>query len=80
MVENEEQVEISFTRDWSSSLEGKHVPLNIDKRFVMLRGLSGFYSYAIYEHLKEWPGFNLPQTRIVFKLRKDKYVMNRLTC
>ncbi|GMJ15234.1 hypothetical protein like AT4G24430 [Hibiscus trionum] len=73
MVENEEQVEISFTRDWSSSLEGKHVPLNIDKRFVMLRGSSGFYSYAIYERLKEWPGFNLPQTRIVFKLRKDKF-------
>ncbi|KAB2023652.1 hypothetical protein ES319_D06G033300v1 [Gossypium barbadense] len=72
MVENEEQVEISFTRDWST-LEGKHVPLNIDKRFVMLRGSSGFYSYAIYEHLKEWPGFNLPQTRVVFKLRKDKF-------
>ncbi|XVE95155.1 hypothetical protein REPUB_Repub02eG0072100 [Reevesia pubescens] len=73
IVENEEQVEISFTRAWSSSLEGKHVPLNIDKRFIMLRGSSGFYSYAIYEHLKEWPGFNLPQTRIVFKLRKDKF-------
>ncbi|KAK8600954.1 hypothetical protein V6N13_059306 [Hibiscus sabdariffa] len=73
MVENEEQVEISFTRDWSSSLEGKHVPLNIDKRFVMLQGSSGFYTYAIYERLKEWPGFNLPQTRIVFKLRKDKF-------
>ncbi|XWS25409.1 hypothetical protein CRYUN_Cryun27aG0065700 [Craigia yunnanensis] len=73
IVENEEQVEISFTRAWSSSLEGKHVPLNIDKRFVMLRGSSGFYSYAIYEHLKEWPDFNLPQTRIVFKLRKDKF-------
>ncbi|XVE60634.1 hypothetical protein DITRI_Ditri05aG0143500 [Diplodiscus trichospermus] len=73
IVENDEQVEISFTRAWSSSLEGKHVPLNIDKRFVMLRGSSGFYSYAIYEHLKEWPGFNLPQTRIVFKLRKDKF-------
>ncbi|GMN40186.1 hypothetical protein TIFTF001_009411 [Ficus carica] len=42
-------------------------------RFVMLRNSSGFYSYAIYEHLKEWPPFNLPQTRIVFKLRKDKF-------
>jgi len=39
----------------------------------MLRGSSGFYSYAIYEHLKEWPGFNLGETRIAFKLRKDKY-------
>ncbi|PON85718.1 Rhamnogalacturonate lyase [Trema orientale] len=73
IVENEEQVEISFTRKWNSSLEGKQVPLNIDKRFIMLSNSSGFYSYAIYEHLKEWPPFNLPQTRIVFKLRKDKF-------
>ncbi|KDO81266.1 hypothetical protein CISIN_1g042458mg [Citrus sinensis] len=73
IVENEDQVEISFTRTWDSSLEGKLVPLNIDKRFVMLRGSSGFYTYSIYEHLEEWPGFNLGETRIAFKLRKDKF-------
>ncbi|CAN6584240.1 unnamed protein product [Malus baccata var. baccata] len=72
-VENEEQVEISFTRKWNPSQKGEVVPLNIDKRFIMLRNSSGFYSYAIYEHLKEWPPFNLPQTRIVFKLRKEKF-------
>lgn len=49
------------------------VPLNIDKRFIMLRGSSGFYSYAIYEHLEDWPAFNLDETRIAFKLRKDKF-------
>ncbi|KAM3730360.1 hypothetical protein ACB098_12G081100 [Castanea mollissima] len=70
--ESKKQVEISFTRLWDPSLQGKSVPLNIDKRFIMLRNSSGFYTYAIYEHLKEWPPFNLPQTRIVFKLRKDK--------
>ncbi|KAK9271338.1 hypothetical protein L1049_026928 [Liquidambar formosana] len=73
IVENEEQVEVSFTRTWDPSLEGKFVPLNIDKRFIMRRGSSGFYSYAIYEHLKEWPAFNLGETRITFKLRKDKF-------
>ncbi|GAV85401.1 Rhamnogal_lyase domain-containing protein [Cephalotus follicularis] len=73
VMENEEQVELSFTRTWDPSLEGKLVPLNIDKRFIMLRGSSGFYSYAIYEHLKEWPGFSLDETRIAFKLRKDKF-------
>ncbi|GLT60575.1 hypothetical protein SLA2020_333360 [Shorea laevis] len=73
IVENEDQVEISFTRTWDSSLEGTVVPLNLDKRFIMLRNSSGFYSYAIFEHLQEWPPFNLPQTRIVFKLRKDKF-------
>ncbi|XP_062164113.1 probable rhamnogalacturonate lyase B [Alnus glutinosa] len=73
IVENEEQVELSFTRTWDPSMEGKGVPLNIDKRFIMLRGSSGFYSYAIYEHMKEWPAFNLDETRIAFKLRKDKF-------
>ncbi|KAF2299820.1 hypothetical protein GH714_003616 [Hevea brasiliensis] len=73
IVENEEQVEISFTKLWDPSLEGQLAPLNLDKRFIMLRNSSGFYSYAIFEHLQEWPAFNLPQTRIVFKLRKDKF-------
>ncbi|GAB2292197.1 hypothetical protein Dimus_026448 [Dionaea muscipula] len=39
--------------------------------FVMLRGSSGFYSYGIYERLQGWPGFNLAETRIAFKLSKD---------
>lgn len=38
----------------------------------MRKNVTGFYSYAIFEHLAEWPAFNLPQTRIVYKLRKDK--------
>ncbi|KAJ1421333.1 Rhamnogalacturonate lyase [Sesbania bispinosa] len=73
IIQNEEQVEISFTRMWDPSLKGKQSPLNIDKRYVMLRNSSGFYSYAIFEHLKEWPPFNISQTRIVYKLRKDKF-------
>ncbi|KAJ4701499.1 Rhamnogalacturonate lyase family protein [Melia azedarach] len=73
VVENEEQVELSFLRTWNASLEGNYVPLNIDKRFIMLRGSSGFYSYAIYEHLVEWPAFSLGQTRLTFKLRKEKF-------
>ncbi|GER47816.1 rhamnogalacturonate lyase family protein [Striga asiatica] len=73
VVQTEEQIELSFSRTWDVSEQGKFGPLNIDKRFVMLRGSSGFYSYAIYEHSEEWPGFNLDETRIVFKLRKDKF-------
>ncbi|KAK6938055.1 Rhamnogalacturonan lyase, domain II, partial [Dillenia turbinata] len=73
IMESEEQVELSFARTWDPSLQGKLVPLNIDKRFVMLRGSSGFYSYAIYEHMEGWPDFNLGETRITFKLRKDKF-------
>ncbi|XP_021743772.1 probable rhamnogalacturonate lyase B isoform X1 [Chenopodium quinoa] len=70
VVENDEMVEVSFTRTWIPSSKGKFVPLNIDRRVIMLQGSAGFYCYGIYEKLKEWPGFNLPQTRIVFKLNK----------
>ncbi|XP_037496376.1 rhamnogalacturonate lyase isoform X1 [Jatropha curcas] len=73
VVQNEDQIELSFTRTWNSSLHGKLVPLNIDKRYVILGGSSGFYTYAIYEHSEEWPAFNLDNTRIAFKPRKDKF-------
>ncbi|KAL8487815.1 hypothetical protein ACS0TY_024217 [Phlomoides rotata] len=73
VVETEEQIEVSFSRTWDTSLLGKLSPLNIDKRFVLIGDCSGFYSYAIYEHLEGWPGFNLDETRIVFKLSKDKF-------
>lgn len=73
IVQNEDQVELSFKRTWDPSLEGKFVPLNIDKRFILLRGSSGFYSYGIYEHLPRWPDFDISETRITFKLRKDKF-------
>ncbi|KAA8528384.1 hypothetical protein F0562_035739 [Nyssa sinensis] len=73
IVENEEQVELSFTREWDPSLQGEHAPLNIDKRFIMLRGSPGFYSYAIYEHLEDMPAFNLNETRIAFMLKIDKF-------
>ncbi|KAL2317594.1 hypothetical protein Fmac_031470 [Flemingia macrophylla] len=73
ITENEEQVEISFTSKWDPSLKGKRAPLNIDKRYVMLRDSSGFYSYGIFEHLGKWPAFNIPQIRTVYKLRKDKF-------
>ncbi|KAK3124067.1 hypothetical protein QOZ80_8AG0639980 [Eleusine coracana subsp. coracana] len=70
---DENQVEVSFTRTWNPSLEGKVVPLNIDKRFIVLRGSSGFYTYGIYEHKEGWPDFGLGETRVAFKLRKDKF-------
>lgn len=73
VVQNEDMVELSFTRTWDPSLQGKVVPLNFDKRYAMLRGSPGFYTYAIYEHLKEWPPFELDNTRVAFKVRHDKF-------
>ncbi|KAG8377397.1 hypothetical protein BUALT_Bualt08G0028800 [Buddleja alternifolia] len=73
IVENEELVELSFTRTWDPSVQGEQAPLSIDRRFVMLRGSPGFYSYAIFEHSDDFPGFNLNTTRIAFMLRKDLF-------
>uniref|UniRef100_A0ACD5ZTR1 Uncharacterized protein n=1 Tax=Avena sativa TaxID=4498 RepID=A0ACD5ZTR1_AVESA len=70
---DENQAEVSFTRSWDPSLEGKAVPLIIDKRFIVLRGSSGFYTYGIYEHKEGWPDFGIGETRVAFKLRKDKF-------
>nr|XP_048331138.1 probable rhamnogalacturonate lyase B isoform X2 [Ziziphus jujuba var. spinosa] len=45
-----------------------------NRGFVMLKGSSGFYCYAIYECLEGWPEFNIYETRIVFKLAIDKFL------
>ncbi|CDP00941.1 unnamed protein product [Coffea canephora] len=73
VVETDEQVELSFTRMWDPSLQGDHAPLSIDKRFMLFRGCSGFYSYAIYERNEDMPAFNLNETRIAFMLNIQKF-------
>ncbi|KAL5714526.1 rhamnogalacturonan endolyase [Ranunculus cassubicifolius] len=73
VLQNKTQVEISFSRTRKPSDKGFLVPLNIDKRFVLLEGSHGFYSYAIYEHLEGWPDFDLGVTRLAFKLRRDMF-------
>ncbi|CAA3005319.1 probable rhamnogalacturonate lyase B [Olea europaea subsp. europaea] len=73
IVETEDQIEVSFMKTWKSSLGDNVVPLNIDKRFIMLRGVSGFYSYGIMEHLDGWPDLNIDEARIAFKLNKDMF-------
>ncbi|KAL8109224.1 hypothetical protein AgCh_025354 [Apium graveolens] len=74
VVQNEDQVELSFTRTWNPSMDpGTTLPLNIDKRFIVLRGVPGFYSYAIFERLKGWQNTVLFQNRIVFKLQEKLF-------
>ncbi|KAJ0984372.1 hypothetical protein J5N97_002728 [Dioscorea zingiberensis] len=72
IINNVNQVELSFKTTWNPSLKA-NVPLSIDKRFIVLRGSSGFYAYAIYEHKQDWPGFELQQTRMAFKLNEDMF-------
>ncbi|KAL3838677.1 hypothetical protein ACJIZ3_023268 [Penstemon smallii] len=69
--EDEDQIELSFIKKWNSLETG--LPLNIDKRYIMLRGCPGFYSYAIFERLEGWPGISISQGRIAFKLQPNLF-------
>jgi len=46
----ENQAEISINRNWDPSVEGKAVPLNIDKRFIVLNSFvnSSFEGSLLY--------------------------------
>ncbi|CAI9111390.1 OLC1v1011609C1 [Oldenlandia corymbosa var. corymbosa] len=67
-----DKIELSFKSIYSPS-SGNPLPLNIDKRFVMQSGQSGFYSYAIYERLEGWPALDIAETRIAFKLDQNLF-------
>lgn len=69
-----DQVEVSFTRTYNVSLpQGATVPLNVDKRYILQRGCSGFYAYAIFERLQGWPEVQVDQIRMAFKLQQAKF-------
>uniref|UniRef100_A0A7N0TMH2 Uncharacterized protein n=1 Tax=Kalanchoe fedtschenkoi TaxID=63787 RepID=A0A7N0TMH2_KALFE len=70
-VQTDEQVELSFTYTWDAK-NSSVFPVNVEKRYVVLRGFSGIYIYGIYERLKGWPDMDFVQTRIVFKPNGDK--------
>nr|GMD54667.1 probable rhamnogalacturonate lyase B [Ipomoea batatas] len=68
----ENQAEISFTKVFKTGDE-TDIPINFDKRFIMLAGSSGFYTYAIYDHPKGGPDVDIDQTRVVFKLSTSSF-------
>ncbi|XP_010555419.1 PREDICTED: uncharacterized protein LOC104824920 isoform X2 [Tarenaya hassleriana] len=73
ITQDEEQVEISFTRRWNVSYRGSLVPLNVDKRYIIRSGVSGVYMYGVLERLEGWPDVDMDQIRIVFKLNPKKF-------
>ncbi|XP_056697230.1 probable rhamnogalacturonate lyase B [Spinacia oleracea] len=64
----EDQVEISFLCP-----QMKSPSLKVDIRYVLLRGSSGFYSYAIFEREQGSPTLNVAQIRTVFKLQPKNF-------
>ncbi|KAL0343024.1 UNVERIFIED_CONTAM: hypothetical protein Sangu_1189800, partial [Sesamum angustifolium] len=71
IARNRDYTEISFTTTWA--VGSARVPLNVDKRYVMLRDSPGFYSYAVLERLEGWPAFDIQEARIVFKLQENRF-------
>ncbi|KAL5224872.1 hypothetical protein ABZP36_011511 [Zizania latifolia] len=68
----EDQVELSFRSTYNPSRQNS-VRLNIDKRLVTLKGSSGFYCYAIFEHARDCPALNVSEARLAFKLNTAKF-------
>ncbi|XP_019106050.2 probable rhamnogalacturonate lyase B [Beta vulgaris subsp. vulgaris] len=78
IVENEDQVEVSFTYKWDSTTwnTSEHywrIPANVDRRYIMLRESSGFYAYMILERTEEMPAANIFQIRTVYKLDEKRF-------
>ncbi|KAI4328110.1 hypothetical protein L6164_020494 [Bauhinia variegata] len=73
VVANRDQIELSFSTNWTSSTKGSSVPMNMDKRYILRRGDSGFYAYAIFERLEGMPAVEIDQIRLVFKLQQDRF-------
>ncbi|KAF9670860.1 hypothetical protein SADUNF_Sadunf13G0112900 [Salix dunnii] len=53
---------------WSKPGQGDSTDM-----YIMRRGSSGFYMYAVLERLKGWPDVNMNQIRIVFKLKNKRF-------
>ncbi|XVF17391.1 hypothetical protein REPUB_Repub10bG0117700 [Reevesia pubescens] len=72
ITQTDDLVELSFTKKWNSGHHGT-VPLNIDKRFIVRRGVPGLYMYSIFDRQEDFPDAHMFQTRIAFKLKQDKF-------
>ncbi|XP_033132989.1 rhamnogalacturonate lyase [Brassica rapa] len=71
ITQNEEQVEISFSRTWNGGSD--HIPLNVDKRYIIRTNTSGIYTYGIFERQPEWPEVEMGLIRVAFKLNPDRF-------
>nr|GMC57304.1 probable rhamnogalacturonate lyase B [Ipomoea batatas] len=69
---DQNQIEVSFTKTYNPN-DSSSVPMNFDKRYVMLPGRSGFYTYAIYDHPEGWPDVDIGETRLAVKLQRKLF-------
>ncbi|XP_057512863.1 rhamnogalacturonate lyase B-like [Actinidia eriantha] len=68
-----DQLEVSFRSIYEPSTPGIRLPLSVDFRYIVRSGVSGFHCYAIYERPSGCRAFDLAQTRMAFKLRRETF-------
>ncbi|CAN1166799.1 hypothetical protein LINPERHAP2_LOCUS26884 [Linum perenne] len=73
VTEKEDVVEVSFSRTWSPGQPNTVVPLNVDMRYIVRKGVPGFYIYVIVERLKGWPDVDMNYHRYAFKPNKTLF-------
>ncbi|XP_057418464.1 uncharacterized protein LOC130712662 [Lotus japonicus] len=69
--QNENQVEVSFSSTWN--MDRSNIPLNIDLRYILRRGTSGLYIYAILKRSEKFPALEIDHIRSVFRLQQDRF-------
>ena len=62
-----DMVDVSFKRTWNGTSGYKHV-FDIELHFVLRRGDTGLYAYAILDHPAAYPAASVGEWRIVWKL------------
>jgi len=62
-----DMVDISCKRTWNATAGYKHV-FDIDLHYVLRRGDTGLYAYAILDHPASYPAATVGEWRIVWKL------------
>ena len=65
-----EMVDVSFKRTWNSTSGYKHV-FDIELHYVLRRGDTGLYAYAILDHPASYPAATVGEWRIVWKLPRN---------
>ncbi|KAK4261415.1 hypothetical protein QN277_004416 [Acacia crassicarpa] len=70
IVENKDQAEVSFLYTWNPTSPARSMPMNIDIRYILRRGSSGLYSYAILERLEGFPAIRVDVFRLTYKLNQ----------
>jgi rhamnogalacturonan endolyase len=70
VTQTADMVEISCKRTWNATAGYKHV-FDIDLRWVLRRGDTGLYAYAILDHPAAYPAATVGEWRIVWKLPRS---------